>query len=109
MIVWDDNIVYDAKTSENSLKIRKRIEKRKLSSGLNYCVSIAVNENNLFDIYNMGELLFRYHRDSDEPIHIVAIASSKKSAIELAGYLIEKIFRETGTTDVRSYYLGKKK
>lgn len=104
MIVWDDNIVYDVKSSKKSEKIRGKLDARKLSSIGTYCVAIAVNKDNLFDIYNMGELLFRYHRDSDEQIRIVGVASSKESAMEVAGAIIEMVFQKTGNTDIRSFY-----
>lgn len=105
MITWDKNLTCSEKASD---KARKLINLVKCGSPLafgGYCVALAVNPANMFDIFNMAELSFRYYRDSDVRVHVVGIADDKADAAELVRELVEKIYAETGGLDAASYYL----
>lgn len=101
MINWhkdlyvDDNLIIDKK------KIMKRIEKNKITNGV-FCITIASNENNLLDIINANELLFDYYKRKSN--YIVALASSRKSAIDLVALIVTDVYKKTGGYDVRRYF-----
>lgn len=104
MITWNDNLVCtdDVKGRERSIKRRLRFRKAALAN--TFAIAFATNGDNLFDIYNMGEFLFKYYRKSSEEIRIVGLASSRESACELVSSMISEVYEKTGTLDVRKYY-----
>ncbi len=104
MITWDDNLWCSEELKGKAARIRRRLRWRKATAAATWCITLAVNKENLFDIYNMGELLFRYYRDSDDDIHIVGLADSREAACELAASMIEKVYDQTGRLDVRGYF-----
>ena len=106
MITWDKNLRCSERIKNEIGSIRRRLRHRKLTSAVTYCITFATNENNLFDIYNMGELLFDYYRKSDIDLHIVGLADSREEACELAAELVGEVYGSTGGLDVRSYFLN---
>lgn len=104
MITWNDNLRSTESVKSNIAGIKRRLRWRKTTSVLNYCIALASNEENLFDIYNMGELLFRYYRDSDVDIHIVGLARTKDEAFELVRDIVQDVYTATGGFDVRKYF-----
>ena len=108
MITWDDDLRCSGELRPKVTQIRRRLRWRKATSAATFCITLASNKDNLFDIFNMGELLFRYYRESDEDVHIIGLASSREEACELAGQIIEEIYSSTGGLDVRAYFSKKK-
>ena len=104
MITWDDNLWCSEELKPKIHQIRRRLRWRKATSAATFCITLASNKQDLFDIFNMGELLFRYYRDSDEDVHIVGRAASREEACELAAKMIEEIYNSTGALDVRTYF-----
>lgn len=104
MIEWSDRLRCSKGMAGKENKIRKRVEKRSIMSLTAYCVALATNSDNLFDIYNMGELLFRYYRDSDVRIHIVGLAENREAACELAGEIVTECLEKTGSCDVKTFF-----
>ena len=104
MITWDDDLRCSEELRPKIRQIRRRLRWRRATSAATFCITLASNKNDLFDIFNMGELLFRYYRDSDEDVHIVGLAESREEACELAAKMIEEIYNSTGALDVRGYF-----
>ena len=104
MITWDENVKMDPEMGSNLKTIKRRLRWHKKTSCATYCLALATNKDNLLDIYNMGELLFKYYQNSDVDIHIVGLAHNKDAAIDLAGEIVSGIYSETGGFDVRGYY-----
>lgn len=104
MITWNDNIRIAEGIDYSVKTVKRRLRWRLTSAALTWCVALAVNENNLLDIYNMGELNFKYYAKSNTEIHVVGIAPSRDAACELASEIIGEIYSETGGFNVRDYF-----
>lgn len=104
MITWNEHLVCTDDITGDVRSIKRRLRFRKAAAAATFAITFATNNDNLFDIYNMGELLFRYYRDSDEKITIVGLASSREGACELVSKMLEDVYKETGTFNVRGYY-----
>lgn len=104
MITWNDKLKNDPDLDIDVKKVKRRLRWRRKTSLAMYCVALPTNSDNLLDIYNMGELLFKYYAGSNVDIHIVGLAHDKESAINLAGEIISDIYNETGGFDVRGYF-----
>lgn len=102
MIQWSEHLfLYDVINQKKLNKIKKSIENGKLTFEV-YCIAIASNKENLFDIYNANELLFRYY--ASKHIFIVGIAFSKEDAFTLVTQILNKIYIETGEFSIRTYF-----
>ncbi len=108
MITWDDNLRCSERIRNELGSIRRRVRRRKATSAATFCITFATNEENLFDIYNMGELLFAHYRRSDVNLHILGLADSREEACELVAEMVKEVYDATGGLDVRKYF-GKTK
>lgn len=106
MIKWCDKLYMDETIKKRPVKWKKKLEQEKISYEL-YCIALASNQNNLLDIINCNELLFRYYKQQD--IRIVGLAKSRERAILLVQEMLGDIYQETGNLDVRSYFKFKEK
>lgn len=102
MIIWSDNLYFskDIKDSKK-IKIKKSIEKGKLNFEV-YCITFASNNQNLFDIMNVNELLFPYYARRD--MYITGIATSKEEAVLLVVDMLMEVYNNTGDFLVRDYF-----
>ena len=91
----DDRII------KNIDKIKTAIEENKPSVGI-YCIALASNENNLFDIMNVNELMFQHYRRNN--IYILGLARGRESAKHIVVRMIEDVYRETGDVRAREYF-----
>lgn len=101
MIKWCSKLYLDEKIRKEPDKWKMRLEEGKLSYSL-FCIALASNEKNLFDIMDCNELWFRHYRQSE--VCIVGLAGDKENAIRLLQNIIEDIYRETGDLKVREYF-----
>lgn len=101
MIKWYEKIYMDEKVEKNPEKYIKCIENGKLSLGL-YCITLASNDKNLFDIIETNELLFRHYKNNT--IYIIGLAKGKDRAIQIVQDLILEVYQHTGGFKVREYY-----
>lgn len=101
MIKWYHKLYMDNSISMKVDKIKKSIEHNKKAIGV-YCIALASNENNLFDIINVNELLFDYYKRQD--INIIGLARGRESAKRLVVRIIEDVYRETGDFKAREYF-----
>lgn len=65
-------------------------------------MSLAANDSNLLDIISCNELYFKYHKM--HTMYVVGLASSYKSAVNLATDILIEVYKNTGAFDVRTYY-----
>lgn len=101
MIKWSNELYLDDAVKKKPEKWKRRVEDRKLSHSL-YCICLASNEKNLFDILDCNELLFRYYKRRE--LYIVGLAKTREEAIDLLQDMIEEIYQKTGDIKVRDYF-----
>ena len=101
MITWYHNLYMDDRISKNADKIKSKIEENKPLLDI-YCIALASNENNLFDIMNVNELLFQHYKRNK--IYILGLARGRESAKSLVARMIEDVYRETKDVRAREYF-----
>lgn len=101
MIKWYDNLYMDDIVKRKQKKIIKEMERGKVTFEV-YCIAIASNPQNLFDIINVNELLFKHYKRND--IYIIGLTFSRDSAIEITKSIIQKMYEDTGGFKVREYF-----
>ena len=101
MIKWYPTLYIDQVTEKKERKIKKRMERRKVNVQV-YCVAIASNEKNLFDIYHANELLFPYSQRKE--IKIVGLAGSKESAVLMVADIVNDMYQQTGKIDAGTFF-----
>lgn len=101
MIKWYSNLYVDEIVAKKKKNIMKLLDKNKPTIGI-YCLALSSNENNLFDIINVNELLFKHYKKND--IYIIGLAFGKDSMIEILINVIEEVYKNTGDFDMKSYF-----
>lgn len=104
MVEWLDQLYLDGFTKRAAKHIKEKVEKEKFQYPV-FCVSLAFNPDNLLDIINVNELLFPYYKK--QTCYILGLASSRRQAMIMAAAILTKLYRETGSLDVRSFYQKK--
>ncbi len=79
------------------------IRRGKLRPGA-YVITPAANGNNILDIYPAAEFLLPYYRDQD--FLILGIALGYFEALEVAGQIVDEMYRETGGFDLAEFLEG---
>lgn len=102
MIKWYPNLYTDKKVEKNKFKCMQSLEKGKITLGL-YCIAIASNRENLFDIINTNELLFKHYQKNE--IHIVGLAYGKDNAVSLVTRIIMDMYQQFGEINTKSYFM----
>lgn len=91
--------------SERTAKKKDKII-RKANRGVGmisiYFISLASNEENLFDIFHAAYLKQAAFYRQDP--FVVGIASDYDEALEMTRQMVEDIYRETGDFRVREYF-----
>ncbi|MBR3771718.1 MAG: hypothetical protein IKL07_05565 [Clostridium sp.] len=105
MIKWYPALYLDSVTRKHLNRIKRRMEKGKLTFSV-YCIALATNEKNLLDIYSTNELLFPYYKKKG--MTVIGLASSKEKALELVVDIINDVYQQTGELDVRTFFNGRK-
>lgn len=101
MIKWYPNLYLDSITKKREKKIKKKMEQGRRTV-LYYCIALASNPKNLFDIIYTDELLFQYYRRKE--IYIIGLASSRESAVYMVKDIVTELYTNTGGFDARSYF-----
>lgn len=101
MIKWSNELYLDETVRKKPDKWKKRIEQGKLSYSL-FCICLASNEKNLFDIMNSNELFFQHYKRND--LYIAGLAKTREDAIDLLQDMVEDIYQKTGDVKVRDYF-----
>lgn len=69
-------------------RILNRIEQDRMIVSL-YCITRAMNQTDLYDIYSYHELRQKYYKEHS--VKILGLAGSKEEAIGIAAYMIQKL------------------
>lgn len=101
-MILDDNLYISDSLKKNINKIKDTIKAQKVELRL-YCITLASNPKNLFDIHYYNELLQPYYKDKDKEIIVIGIGKTKEEAIDLVIKIIETVYNNTNTFDIRKY------
>lgn len=101
MIKWYEDLYLDNNVTKNVRKYMKKIEKARPVYNV-FCIALASNENNVFDIINANELLFPYYKRQN--ICIIGLALGRDSAFEMVREIIEEMYENTGGFCAREYF-----
>ena len=66
-----------------------------------FVITLSSNKDNLLDIINSSVLMQKYY-PKDNMI-IVVIAKGYDEAVDIVGRIVEKVYKETGSFNVREY------
>ncbi len=102
MIEWYDELYVDKKAEKNLDKYREMLENYKLRLPTLYCVALASNENNLFDVIACNELWFEHYRRNH--VFVIGLATSYKNALGLLQEMVLDMYGQTGRFDSRKYF-----
>jgi hypothetical protein len=102
MIKWAKNLYLSDNISTKKLdNIIKSVENGKLMFEV-YCILLASNPDNLFDIMNANEFLFPYYKRKEN--YVIGLATSKVEAFELVKDMIDIVYKETNNFSVREFF-----
>ncbi len=101
MIRWSSELYMDDFVRKNPEKWKKKVEQGKLVLSI-YCICLASNKENLLDIINCNELLFRHYRNGE--LYIVGMARSREDAVDLVQDIVEHIYQKTQDVKIREYF-----
>ncbi len=99
---WYSRFWIGPSIKEKKWIICKRIQYNKLQRGI-YVLTLASNKNNIIDIYPSYVLLQPYYKR--QKLIVVGIAKGYEEAINLVKDIIEHIYKETGSVNVRDYII----
>ena len=101
MIKWYPDLYLDEKARKNEAKLKVKIEKGKLLREV-YCICIASSPENLFDIVNANELLFRYYKQKQ--VFIIGLAYGRASAVGLIENIALDIYHNTDNFEPEVFF-----
>ena len=98
---WAENLYLTEKTVSKKDKIIRKAN-RGIGMVSIYFITLASNEENLFDIFHAANLKQpAFYRQNP---FVVGIASGYDEAMELVQQMVEDIYQETGAFQVREYF-----
>ena len=101
MIKWYPDLYLDDRAAKKEAKLKGKIEKGKLMLDV-YCICMATNPDNLFDIINVNELFFRYYKRRD--LYIIGLAYSRESAVRLIEQIALDIYNNTDYFEPEEFF-----
>lgn len=101
MIKWYPDLYLDEKAEKKIKKLKTKIEEGKLTINL-YCVCLATNPDNILDIMNTNELLFRHY--SNTTVFIVGLAYSRQGAVKLVEQIALDIYNQTDDFSAKDFF-----
>ena len=86
--------------------LEKKKEKiiRKLQPGV-HVITLAVSERNQLEIY--PTIQFKQPAFPEQELFVVGITKGYDEAVELVEQIVQEVYDQTGTCDIRSYILEK--
>ncbi|MEY8352045.1 hypothetical protein AALB39_01685 [Lachnospiraceae bacterium 54-53] len=99
-ISWFDRLYTGEKAEKKRFRIIRGIRRSKPQPGI-YVITPASNGNNILDIYPATVLLLPFYRDED--FLIMGIASGYQEALEVAGRIVDDMYRKTGGFDLPAF------
>lgn len=100
MLKWHKNY-YRGSGVKNVSNIRRRLNQGKVVPGI-YLITLSENPHNLLEIRHAVTLL----QETAVRIcpEIVGIASGKEEALGLVREMIQTVYQETGTLEIKEYW-----
>ena len=99
-ISWFDRLYTGEKAKKKRYRIIQGIRRSKPQPGI-YVITPASNGNNILDIYPAAVLILPFYRD--EEFLIMGIASDYWEALEVAGRIVNDMYRKTGGFDLPAF------
>lgn len=87
-------------------KIKRKILRQEGQIGI-YVITLSSNPENLLDIIPSWELMQKHYPKSG--LLVVGLEKGYENAMELAGMIVMDVYQETGTFQIRDYFLEKHK
>ena len=85
-------------------KIIRKLEAGKLQPGV-HVITLAVSERNQLEIY--PTIQFKQPAFPEQELFVVGITKGYDEAVELVEQIVQEVYDQTGTCDIRSYILEK--
>lgn len=104
MIKWYHTLYVDEKLEKNLDKIIEKLENEKLTFRV-FCIALASNSQNMLDIIDANELLFKHYKRNE--ICILGLARTRENAISLVVKIIEEVYKKTNDVKIREYFKEK--
>lgn len=98
---WYDALWIGPGAARHRRRIISSIKEHKPMAGA-YFITLAENTSELLDIVPL-RMLANSSYPSDQ-LYILGIAMGKDEAFELVEKMVDSIYRETGTLDIRGYF-----
>lgn len=92
-INWFDRLYVGEKARKKRYRIIQGIRRLKPNPGV-YVITPASNGNNILDIYPSMELISPIYKEED--FLILGIAADYWEALEVAGHIVDDMYRKTG-------------
>lgn len=101
MIKWYHALYVDEKLKKSLDKIIDRLENEKLTFQV-FCIALASNPQNMLDIIDANELLFKHYKQNE--IYVLGLARTRTGAVTLVTKIIEEIYKKTNDVKIREYF-----
>lgn len=101
MIKWYHALYVDERLGKKIEKIMDKLENEQLTFQV-FCITLASNPQNMLDIIDANELLFKHYKRSE--ICILGLARTRAGAIALVVKMIEEIYKKTNDVKIREYF-----
>lgn len=101
MIKWYHALYADERLEKNLNKIMDKLENEKLTFQV-FCIALASNPQNMLDIIDANELLFKHYKRNE--IFILGLARTRAGAVSLVVKMVEEIYKKTNDVKIREYF-----
>lgn len=98
---WYNALWIGPNAAKKKSKIISSVERREHVPGI-WLITLAENPAEALDIIPTNILTNKFYLSYD--FYILGIASGKQEAFELVEKMVDYIYRETGTLDIRDYF-----
>lgn len=99
-ISWYDHLFVGDKAKKKRYQIIQAVRNSRTITGA-YVITPSLSGNNVLDIYPAMELSAPWYRE--EEFFIIGIAAGYWEALEVAGKIIDELYRSTGGFDLNGY------
>ncbi len=103
---WSEHLYVGDQVKRYADRVRKRLNKGKSDVG-HYLITLAENDRDQLDIINTMFLMTDRSRDR-LPL-VLGIASTRGEALDLVRQMTEDCLNDTGTADLRAYFVGEER
>lgn len=104
MLTWYENIYVGNNAKKKEAKIRKKLDQGKLAAGI-FLITLPVNPDNNLEI--IGSVYLKQESLYRKCPMVVGLANGYEEALLLVQQITEDVFRQTGDTKIREYFLDR--